>query len=68
MPVKWRARYQAFMNKSMPYFLIFMVVDLYFLKNVFGFLLSGQLFLRFFLVEDGYPCGSINMRSPIKIL
>ncbi len=37
VPVKWRARYQAFMNKSMPYFLIFMVVDLYFLKNVFGF-------------------------------
>lgn len=37
VPISKRANYQAFMNKSMPYFLILMVVDLYFLNHVFGF-------------------------------
>lgn len=37
VPQKKREKYQNFMAKSTPYFLIFTVIDLYFLNHVFGF-------------------------------
>ncbi len=43
VPLSKRAKYQIFMNKSMPYFLVFMVFDLYFLNNIFGFSLVWAL-------------------------
>lgn len=37
LPAAWQSRYQRFLQKSTPYALAFLVVDLYFLPQVFGF-------------------------------
>ncbi|MFH1298804.1 MAG: site-2 protease family protein, partial [Patescibacteria group bacterium] len=36
VPIRYRARYMEFLSSAMPYFIIFVVVDLYFSPRFFG--------------------------------
>lgn len=42
-PISKRAAYQEFLIKSMPYFLAFMIFDLYFLDKIIGFSIIWKL-------------------------
>lgn len=37
LPSRWQYQYHEFLDRSTPYFVAFMVVDLYFFPSVFGF-------------------------------
>lgn len=37
LPRRYQERYHEFLDRSMPYFIAFMVIDLYFFPKVFGF-------------------------------
>ncbi len=37
VPHRYRFKYQAFLHKSAPYFLLFVILDLYMLKGILGF-------------------------------
>ncbi|MFA5855141.1 MAG: site-2 protease family protein [Candidatus Gracilibacteria bacterium] len=58
LPAQYRQSVQDFFEKTMPYFVAFVVIDVYFFERAFGF-----SFIKMFM-----GCGVFSLRSALSLL